>query len=147
MVRANTIQAIISGSQRVFIVDTGSGISLIQTGGNSCEVSYTNLSSFCVTGKELEMQGTQEETFYFNGWKFRHQFCVCSLPTGADGIIGTNYLCERNAHLHLEKSQFRLLKGFNFKHGFVGYRKREARANGTLSLLHKMFVIFAKNPS
>jgi hypothetical protein len=54
---APTIKAKISVIHRVFVLDTGSGISLIQPGVYSSEVKPTNLSPCGVTGKELEMQG------------------------------------------------------------------------------------------
>jgi len=92
-----TIKAKISGIHRVFVLDTGSGISLIQPGVYSSEIKPTNLSPFGVTGKELEIQRIQEVTFHLNGRKFSHQFCVCSLPTDADGIIGMDFLAEKNA--------------------------------------------------
>jgi len=78
---APTIQAKISGIHKVFVLDTGSGISLIQPGVYPSEVKPTNLSPFGVTGKVLEIEGIHEVTFHLNGRKFSHQFCVCSLPT------------------------------------------------------------------
>jgi hypothetical protein len=47
-----TIQAIILGFHIVFIVDTGSSISLIQPRVHSSEVSHTYLSPFEVTGNQ-----------------------------------------------------------------------------------------------
>ena len=88
---------------RMFVLDTGSGILLIRPGVYSSEVKSTNLSPFGVAGKELEIHGIQEVTFHLNGRKFSHQFCVCSLPTDADGIIGMDILAEKNADLNLEK--------------------------------------------
>jgi hypothetical protein len=101
---APTIKAKISGNYSVFVLDKGSGISLIQPGVYSSEVNPNNVSPFGVTGKELEIQGIQEVTFHLNGRKFSYQFCVCSLPTEADGIIGMDYLAEKNADLNLKKN-------------------------------------------
>ena len=98
---APTIQTTILGIPRAFIVDTGSSISLIQPGVCSKEVRPTNLSPFGVTGNELQIMGVQEVEFYLNGKKFRHQFCVCALPTKADGIVGMDFLSERNVDLNL----------------------------------------------
>ena len=47
-----TMQALISGFRRVFIVDTGSSISLIQPRVYLSDVSPTNLSPFGVTGNQ-----------------------------------------------------------------------------------------------
>ena len=148
---APTIKAKISVIHRVFVLDTCSGISLIQPGVYSSEVKPTNLSPFRVTGKELEIQGIQEVTFHLNGRKFSHQFCVCSLPTDADGIIGMDFLAEKNADLNLEKSQLRLLTAAKFKHGFESHgtgKPEERPATGlTQSLLTETAIIVAKNPS
>jgi len=57
------------------------------------------MSLFAVTGNELEV--VEEVEFYLNDRKFRHQFCVCSLPTEADGIVGMNFLSERKVDLRL----------------------------------------------
>lgn len=124
---APTLKAKIAGIHRVFVLDTGSGISLIQPGVYSSEVKPTNLSPFGVTGKELEVQGIQKVTFHLNGREFSHQFCVCSLPTDADGIIGMDFLVEKNADLNLEQSQLRLLTAAKFKHCFESQGTRQAR--------------------
>jgi hypothetical protein len=97
---APTIQATVSGFHRAFIVDTGSSISLVQPGVCSSEVRPTNLFPFGVTGNELEIMGVQEVEFYLNDRKFCHQFCVCSLPTNANGIIRMDFLSERSADLN-----------------------------------------------
>ena len=57
--------------------------------------------------------GVQEVEFYLNGKKFRHQFCVCTLPTKADGIVGMDFLSERKAVLNLADQEFRLEKNSN----------------------------------
>jgi hypothetical protein len=48
---APTIKVEITGIHRVFLLDTGSGISLIQHGVYSSEVKPTSLSPFGVTGR------------------------------------------------------------------------------------------------
>ena len=100
---APTIQATVSGFHRAFIVDTGSSISLNRPGVCSSEVTSANLFLFGVTGKELEIMGVQEVEFCLNDKKFFHQFCVCSLPANADGIVGMDFLSERNADLIVER--------------------------------------------
>ena len=100
----------------MFIVDTGSSISLIQPRVYSSEVNPNNLSPFGVTGNQLEVQGTQEVKFQLNDREFCHQFCVCLLQTEADGILGMDFLSERNANLNLDKLQLRLQKGASVKH-------------------------------
>jgi hypothetical protein len=103
-----TVSVEILGTQREFVLDTGSGISLIQPGVYSSEVKPTNLSPFGVTGKELEIKGVQDVQFHLGRKKFSHQFCVCSLPTEADGTLGVDFLAGKKANLNLENSQLRL---------------------------------------
>jgi hypothetical protein len=76
---------------------TLSGISLIQPGVYPSELKPTNFSPFGVTGKELEIKGVQDVLFHLGGKKFSHQFCVCSLPTEADGILGVDFLAGKKA--------------------------------------------------
>jgi hypothetical protein len=61
---APTIEVEISGIRRLFVLDTGSCISLIQPGVYSSGVKPTNLSPLVVTGKELEIQ---EVLFHLDG--------------------------------------------------------------------------------
>jgi hypothetical protein len=67
-----TINATVSGLHRVFIIDTGSSISIIQPGVCSSEVRPTTLCPFGVTGNELEIKGVQEVEFYINNRNFCH---------------------------------------------------------------------------
>jgi hypothetical protein len=102
-----------------------------------------------VTGKQLEIQGIQEVTFHLNGREFSHQFCVCSLPTDADGIIGMDFLAEK-VDSNLEKSQLRLLTATKFKHGFESGNtesQRKGQPRGSQSLLTETAIMVAKNPS
>jgi len=110
MAGAPTIQKTILGLHRAYTVDTGSSISLIQPGVCSNEVRPTNVSPFGVTGNELQIMGVQEIEFHLNGEKFRHPYCVCALPNMADGIVGMDFLSERNADLNLGDQKLRLEK-------------------------------------
>jgi len=123
---APTIQAIVLDAQRVFIVDTGSNISLIKPGMSRSEIRATNLAQFGVRGNELEVTGVQEVEFRGNNRNYRHQFYVCSLPTDADGIIGMDFLGIVNAKLDLEKQELRLLKCAHIDHGSLNQALREA---------------------
>jgi hypothetical protein len=55
-----------------------------------------------VTGKELEVKGIQVVLFHLGGKKFNHQFCVCSLPTEADGILGVDFLAGKKADFDMK---------------------------------------------
>jgi hypothetical protein len=78
-----------------------------------------------VTGKELEIRGIQDVMFCLNGRKFSHQFCVFSLPTDDDGIIGMDFLSERNASVNLKNLELILLKCTSFKQKDLKVRERE----------------------
>jgi hypothetical protein len=112
-----TVEVEIAGTQREFILDTGSGISLIQTGVYCTEEKPTNLSPFSVTGKELDIKGVQDVLIHLGGKKFSHQFCVCSLATEADGILGMDFFAGKKADLNLEKLQLGLFSGTEQSHG------------------------------
>jgi hypothetical protein len=122
-----TVDAEIAATRREFVLDTGTGISLIQHGIYSTEVKPTNVSPFGVTGKELEIKGVQDVLFYLGGQKFSHQFCVCSLPTEAGGILGVDCLAGEKSDLNLEKSQLRLLSGTERSHGFESQTTRQVK--------------------
>jgi hypothetical protein len=92
----------IAGTQREFLLDTGSGISLIQPGVYPSEVKPTNVCPFGVTWKELVLKGAQEVIFYLGGKRLSHQFCVCALPTEADGTLGVDFLAGKKADLNSE---------------------------------------------
>jgi hypothetical protein len=80
-----------------------------------------------VTGKELEIKGVQDVQFHLGGKKFIYQFCICSLPTEAGGILGVDILAGKKALINLEKSQFRLLSGTERRNGFESQRTRQVK--------------------
>jgi hypothetical protein len=113
---APTIQATILDTQRSFTVDTGSNVSLIKADINHSRIMTTNLAPMGVTGNELEIVGVQDIEFWCNNRKYCHPFCVCSLPTDVDGIIGMDFLAAVNAKLDLERQQLRMLRCKTFDH-------------------------------
>jgi len=50
-----------------------------------------------VTGEVLDIKGRQTVSFRLNGREFKHTFLVCSLPTEAAGIIGTDFMTQTGA--------------------------------------------------
>jgi hypothetical protein len=83
-----------------------------------------------VTGDALEITGEQDMRFSLNNWSYRHTFCVCSLPTDADGILGTDFPSETNASLEIGQQVLRLQKRPMANHG-PSHRKVE-RATRTV---------------
>ena len=88
---APTIQVTILSGQKSFIVDTGPNVSLIKPGISNKKIEFASIVPFGVTGDELEVKGVQRIEFCCNNQKYCHQFYICSLPTDADGIIGSGF--------------------------------------------------------
>ena len=63
-----------------------------------------------MTGDELDILGEQDIQFSLNNWNCGHTFCVCSLPTEANGILGMDFLLETNASLDIGRQELRLQK-------------------------------------
>jgi len=47
-----------------------------------------------VNGEVLNIEGQQTVSFVVDGREFSHKFLVCSLPTDAAGLLGTDFLNE-----------------------------------------------------
>jgi hypothetical protein len=72
----------------------------------------------------MEIKGVQDVLFHLSGKKFSHQFCVCLLPTEADGILGVDFLAGRKADINLKKLQLRL-SDTERSNGFESQRTRQ----------------------
>ena len=48
------------------------------------------------------MKGLQTVSLGLSGRKFDHTFLVCPLPTEAAGVLGTDFLEGRSAHINFE---------------------------------------------
>ena len=82
------------GEVRVMIIDTGSNISIVQSGITKSEIRHTDMRPYGVTGENLDVKGRQAVSFVLVGREFNHQFLVCSLPTDAEGLLGMDVLKE-----------------------------------------------------
>jgi hypothetical protein len=82
----------------LFLIDTGADISLLE--GNK-SIRTTEYDPEKKSERELEIEGTQEVKFKPHNWRFGHQFCVCTLPTEANGILGMDFLPKRNVEVNL----------------------------------------------
>jgi hypothetical protein len=94
-----TVQAQLDGTQRRVIVDTGSSISLIQPGVSCSLVKETSILPIGITGNELPLRGEQMLGFCLDNRAFYHRFGVCTLPTEADDLLGTDFLAAINARI------------------------------------------------
>jgi len=75
-------------------LDTGSNVSILKSGISSSDVKVTDARPYGVTGEVLDIKGRQAVSFQLNGREFKHTFLVCSLPTEAAGIRGTDFMTQ-----------------------------------------------------
>jgi len=87
--------------ERNLIVDTGS-VSILQLGISKASISDTTLRPYRVTGETLDVKGWQTVSLGLGGRKFDHTFFVCLLPTEAAGLLGTDFLEGRGAHINFK---------------------------------------------
>ena len=59
------------------------------------------MTPYGVTGDVLQLKGEQLVKFEIKGERYSHGFCVCALSTGADAVMGTDFLRAINAKLDL----------------------------------------------
>ena len=85
------------GVTRRLILDTGSNISIMQPGISRSVMTATPLKPYGVTGEALDVRGQHTVSFVIGGREFKHEFLVCSLPTEAAGILGTDFMNESGA--------------------------------------------------
>jgi hypothetical protein len=87
------------------------------------EIRDADVTPIGVTGANLCHEGAQDVEFSLHGYKFEHQFYVCSLPTDADGLVATGLLLQLKARLDLDNltCEVRATKG----------QKRDVKVLGT----------------
>jgi hypothetical protein len=91
-----------TGEQKSLIIDTGSSVSILQPGVSRSEVTTIGIKPYGVTGEVLDVKERQSLSFMLGGQEFHHSFLVCSLPTEAAGILGTDFLTQSGAVIDLE---------------------------------------------
>jgi hypothetical protein len=64
-------------------------------------VQATTLEPYAVTGVVLDIRGQQSVTFLLNGSESAH-FLLCSLPTKAAGLLGTDFMDRLDAKIDFE---------------------------------------------
>ena len=74
------------------------------------------MTPFGVTGDELRVKGEQRVTFTVNGKEFVHAFCVCTIATEADAILGTDFLRKAEACIDFESRELRIKEAANLDH-------------------------------
>ncbi len=79
---------------RSLILDTGFDVSILQPDVSRSDVRVTKMEPYGVTGEFLNIKGQQSVSFMLNGCEFKHTFLVCSLPTDASGLVGTDFMAS-----------------------------------------------------
>ena len=90
----------IEGVSRHLILGSGSSVSILQPGVSRSDVSIATVKPYGVTGEVLEIKGHQSVSFCLNGSEFRHSFLVCTLPTDAAGLLGTDFMEKVGAEIN-----------------------------------------------
>ena len=65
-------------------------------------MTTSDIKPYGVTREVLDVKGRQSLSFELGGKEFHHSFLVCSFPTEAAGILGTDFLTECGAVIDLE---------------------------------------------
>ena len=107
---APSIRVVVDGCPRIFLIDTGSSLSLIQPGVCSTQIDHATVIPYGVTGDELQVKGEQLVHFKIGGERYSHNFCVCTLSTEADAILGMDFLRAMDAELDLKGGKLWLEK-------------------------------------
>jgi hypothetical protein len=92
----------IKGVLRRLILDTGSNVSMLQPGISGRDIRVTPKKPYGVTGEVLDIRGLQSVPLTLNGCEFTQEFLVCTLPTGAAGLLGTDFMESVGAGIDFE---------------------------------------------
>jgi hypothetical protein len=95
----------IEGEERVFMVDTGAMVSLVQPEISKAQMQPCDVQARGVTGTQLEVLGEQKIEFILrnneNCRHFVHTFVVSPLICGSSGILGMDFLQRVGAEISL----------------------------------------------
>jgi hypothetical protein len=86
------------------IFDTGSKVSILQPDLSQSDVRVTAQKPHGVTGEVLDIKGLQSVSISLKGREYTHAFLVSSLPSEAEGLLGTDFLEKPGAVIDFECS-------------------------------------------
>jgi hypothetical protein len=75
------------------------------------------MEPYGVTGDNLDIKGQQTVAFRMNGRRFTHPFLVCSQPTIAAGLLGTDFLSRFGAKLDFDRGKMSIIDSNNAPRG------------------------------
>jgi len=134
----------------VILVDTGSSVSLIQPGVSASQLNQAVVTPFGVTGDELRVKGEQRVTFTLNGKEFVHVFCVCTIATEVDAILGMDFLRTAEACLDFDNRELRFKETAKLDHNSQAGECCEVRETTdrvlSLCLLVQTMVVVKETP-
>jgi len=87
---------------RILILDTGFSLSILQRGLSRDDVRVTTMKPYGVTAEILDIKRQHSVSFVLNGREFSHAFPVCSLPTDAADLLGTDVMERAGAVIDFE---------------------------------------------
>jgi len=126
-----SIKADIESVERNLIIETGPDVSILQSGVSNASMRSTTLRPYGLTGETLDLKGRQTVSLGLGGRKFDHTFLVCPLPTEAAGLLGTDCLEERGAHISFENGEISLNDA-----------ARDSREHGDVNRERRVLTIF-----
>ena len=132
---APVVRAVIGGCFHTVLLDTGSSILLIQPGLCSTKINRATVTPYGVTGDELRVKGEQRVIITINGETYTHDFCVCSVATEADAILGTDFLLKMDARLDFENGKFCLKRAEKVGHDHPKGKHCESQGTAARSAL------------
>ena len=115
----------------MILVDTGSSVSLIQPGVSASKLNRAIVTPFGVTGDELRVKGDQRVTFTINGKELEHVFCVYTIATEADAILGMEFLRKAETCVDFENRKLRLMETVKIDHDLRAGKSCEVRATAS----------------
>ena len=89
------------GVARRLILYNGSNVSILQPRVSTDDVRITSAKPYGVNGKTLT-KDQQSVSYTLNGREYSHTFLICSLPTDAAGLLGTDFLEKTGAVIDLK---------------------------------------------
>jgi len=104
-----TVSVEIEGMSRSLIIDTGSNVPKLQHAVSSRGVKITQTKPQGVTEEAFDVKGLEKVIFLLNRREYTHMFLVCSLPTEAAGLLGTDFLEKFGAVIQFEKRKMSLV--------------------------------------
>jgi len=104
-----TVSVEIEGMSRSLIIDTASNVPILKPAVSGRGVKISQKIPHSLTREALDVKDLQKVIFLLNRREYTHTFLVCSLPTEAAGLLGTDFLEKFGAVIDFEKWKISLV--------------------------------------